>query len=43
MLTAQTAPAEPDSSRQNRPPSCVLEMSEVEADKIEENPHIKSK
>jgi hypothetical protein len=43
MLTTQTAPAESDSSQQNRPPSCVLERSGVEADNIEEEPHIKSK
>jgi hypothetical protein len=42
MLTTQTAPAESDSSQQNTPPSCVLEMSGVEADNIQEEPHTKS-
>jgi hypothetical protein len=40
MLTTQTAPAESGSNQRNTPPSCVLEMSGVEADNIEENPHI---
>jgi hypothetical protein len=43
MQTTQTAPAESDSSQQNTPPSCVLEMSVVEADNIEQELHIKSK
>jgi len=42
MPTAQTAPAESDSSQRNTPPSCVLEMSGAEADNMEEEPHIKS-
>jgi len=42
MLTTQTAPAVSDSSRQNTPPSCALEMSGAEADNIEEEAHIKS-
>jgi len=43
MLTTRTAPVESDSSQRNTPPSCALEMSGVEADNIEEDPHIKSK